>query len=236
MTANYDILLFTETWLQSDILDSEVCDSRYDIFRCDWDLSATNKKTGGGVMIFVKHALRAELNHEWQGSDTVESICITIPCHDTHSPTNLHIAVAYVPPDRTELNSRLMLIKSSMEYLIDKFPSDNFILTGDFNLTGVEWSVNYGGYKIHRSCPNYISEAAVNFLDEMSFLNLNQHNFIRNKKDNILDLCFSNNLISSIIHCQYPMVNEDCHHPSLEITLVDLYIEPIIEMFAPSQL
>lgn len=51
LCSDYDIILITETWLQNDILNSELFDMRYDVFRCDRDLILCNKASGGGVLI-----------------------------------------------------------------------------------------------------------------------------------------------------------------------------------------
>lgn len=41
------------------MLDAELCDSRYDTFRCNRDLTVTGKMIGGGVMLLVRHELGA---------------------------------------------------------------------------------------------------------------------------------------------------------------------------------
>lgn len=44
----YDIIILSETWLIPSISDSEVVDSRYQLYRCDRDRVATGKDDGGG--------------------------------------------------------------------------------------------------------------------------------------------------------------------------------------------
>lgn len=51
--------MFTETWLISEIYDSEIADSEYTIYRRDRTSSIFNSKSdGGGVLI----AVSADLN------------------------------------------------------------------------------------------------------------------------------------------------------------------------------
>lgn len=38
LNFDFDIVLVMVTWLQGDILDGELCDFRYGIFRSDYDL------------------------------------------------------------------------------------------------------------------------------------------------------------------------------------------------------
>lgn len=79
LSCDYDILCFTETWLQSDIFDTEICDTaKYDVFRCDRNLVSTSKATGSGVMICLRRELSATARCEWNCCDTIETICVSI--------------------------------------------------------------------------------------------------------------------------------------------------------------
>lgn len=60
---DFDFMLFTEAWLQNDILDTTLCDSRYDIFRCDRNLIASVKKSGGKVMVCTRRDFDAVDKH-----------------------------------------------------------------------------------------------------------------------------------------------------------------------------
>lgn len=44
LSHHYDIIIFTETWLQPNIYDSELLDDRYLVFRRDRNLLHTKKK------------------------------------------------------------------------------------------------------------------------------------------------------------------------------------------------
>ncbi|CAG9119353.1 unnamed protein product [Plutella xylostella] len=78
----------------SGILDSEICDSRYDVFRCDRDYNLTGKSTGGGVMLCVRREFGAFVRSEWSCSPT-ETLWVTIPARCLKATSDLHIAVAY---------------------------------------------------------------------------------------------------------------------------------------------
>ncbi|CAH8649897.1 unnamed protein product [Dicrocoelium dendriticum] len=50
-----DLIAFTETWLSSDISDSEVHVSGYQLLRCD----RFGGRSGGGVIFYTKNYLKA---------------------------------------------------------------------------------------------------------------------------------------------------------------------------------
>lgn len=95
LSYNYDIVIITETWLHSGILDGEVSDDRYDVFRYDRDLIVSGKKTGGGVMILVNRRLNA-CRVDISPSVYTELLMITISAKTLRSDTSLHIMSLYI--------------------------------------------------------------------------------------------------------------------------------------------
>ena|SRR5436190_14049986 len=76
ISANdFDLIFFSETWLNSSVLNSEICDcNKYFVYRrdrCD-----INKSQGGGVLILVKNNLKSVMQCSW--STTTEDIWVTI--------------------------------------------------------------------------------------------------------------------------------------------------------------
>ncbi|OWR41402.1 putative endonuclease/reverse transcriptase [Danaus plexippus plexippus] len=57
LNNNFDLVLLTEPWLNGSVLDSEVFDGRYTIYRRDRETSirSSHKKSGGGVLIAVSN-------------------------------------------------------------------------------------------------------------------------------------------------------------------------------------
>lgn len=55
--SSYDIIIFTETWLDDSYYNSELFDGRYLVWRRDRDYSRTGQRRGGGVLIAVKNEL-----------------------------------------------------------------------------------------------------------------------------------------------------------------------------------
>lgn len=230
LTSEYDIILFTETWLQSDILSTELCDSRYHVFRCDRNLISTGKKSGGGVMLCVRRALGASQCDEWSCAPSTESLCVTIPARALGASVNLHIAIAYVPPDSNEMQNRLNDVTFNLSRCVDCHSLDNFLLVGDFNLPQLRWdSVDRIA---HIEGSSVIQNVAISFIDDIGYLGLKQYNFNVNSKGKIFDLCFCT-LPLRITSSTNPVLKEDIYHPALHVKINDIYLKSFIERWQP---
>jgi hypothetical protein len=53
-----DLIGLTETWIQSDVSDSELFPGEYQVFRKDRDLEGTGYTTGGGVLVACKNIFK----------------------------------------------------------------------------------------------------------------------------------------------------------------------------------
>lgn len=49
------MICVTETWLNDNFVDSEICDKCYSVFRKGRESSKCNKFRGDGVLVAVKH-------------------------------------------------------------------------------------------------------------------------------------------------------------------------------------
>ena len=55
----YDIIVLTETWLDSRTLSRQVFGNNYEVFRCDRNAENSRKSTGGGVLVAVNSKFQA---------------------------------------------------------------------------------------------------------------------------------------------------------------------------------
>ena len=69
---DFDVIVFTETWLRAHISDSELFCNDFVIFRCDH-----RERIGGGVLIATKTRLNAELVH-FDIPANIEFLCIKL--------------------------------------------------------------------------------------------------------------------------------------------------------------
>lgn len=211
-----DVVLITETWLCEGILDTELCNSSYSIFRRDRGYGL-----GGGVMILCAEHLHACARPEWQKPD-LECIWVTIPARSLGSSRDMHIAVVYVPPN-SSLAVKTQSFIDLMSQVIDSHPHDHYMVLGDFNLPCVDWSS--GDPIILKKGAIETQNLASNLIAETSLHGLSQYNTHTNKCNNTLDLVFSESPVT-ILKSTHPLVNEDTFHPPLSILATDILIPP----------
>ena len=86
-----DIICLVETWLDSDILDSEIEIQGYSIIRLD------RNRHGGGVLFYVNDLFTFSL--VFKGTDGFECIVLSMLCSHRQSSPDLTIALLYRPPN-----------------------------------------------------------------------------------------------------------------------------------------
>ncbi|CAG4967484.1 unnamed protein product [Colias eurytheme] len=94
----FDIIVLTETWLNSSVNNSELFDPRYIVYRRDRGDSKCCKRDGGGVLIAVSRKLNSK--QIFCGQSSLENLWVLIETHKTDSnpPQQLALCVTYLPP------------------------------------------------------------------------------------------------------------------------------------------
>lgn len=125
-SLDYDIILLTESWLNSTIPNSFVLPAGYTIFRSD-----RVKGRGGGVLIAIKQGLpsRRLMNCEIYPESCVVEI-------SPNPGKDIILTVVYRPPD-ADLDDMMTL--NSLFHTVHK---NNSIIVGDFNIKNINWSSN----------------------------------------------------------------------------------------------
>lgn len=221
---DFDIILITESWLQSDILDGEICDSRYEVFRCDRNLEVTGKRAGGGVVCCVRRELSAVSLSDWQSNSLYECICFKISARALGTSVDLIVVLSYMPPDAFNLPNCLDNYLINFNTIHDKYKNVNYLLVGDFNLPCLSWSGD--GWSLTHMGSSLIQDRACAFVENLSLLGLTQHNYTLNHCDNTLDLCFSN--LPLEVSATDGLTRIDTFHPPLNIDILDLHIKSFI--------
>lgn len=224
LSTHYDIIILTESWLHEAILDSELCNNIYDVFRCDRDQKLTGKSKGGGVLIMVRKTLQAYTRDDYLCSPA-EALWITIPSRTFKSAVrhNLHLCSTYIAAGPHHIRD-IDIVHQSLKSLLTSNPLDHIVLIGDFNLPNIQWLNNNPIY-LHRGTAD-LRNASSNFINDLSLLGFNQYNHILNSHDNILDLVFCNFSID-LQRSNSPLLHEEGVHPSLELELQNLIINPL---------
>lgn len=132
-----DIIILTETWLNSSNFNGELGLSNYNIYRCDRVVSATESSQGGGVLIGIKRILKSCIvdfdytQFNYQGCEVVFVKVIT-----NHG--KFVIGAVYISPS-SSLECYMQLI-NYIPTVAEKYSDCIFILAGDFNLSKVSWN------------------------------------------------------------------------------------------------
>ncbi|XP_045471763.1 uncharacterized protein LOC123678670 [Harmonia axyridis] len=204
--SEYDIICLSETWLSSDILDSEICDDRYVLYRNDRNFDLTSKSRGGGVLIAVRSSLMAcsiNLDSIKESFPNVNIMGLRIGLRGSH----FYILTLYIPPNTaSDQYEDVLEAISVLPCLLDE--NANLIIVGDFNIPD---------YVTHRETTlhNVRVEVIENFLN---FFGLTQSNEDLNANQRLLDLVCSKCPIV-VRESLFPLVSIDAHHPPLEFSV-----------------
>lgn len=210
-SSEYDVIALTETWLDSDILDSEIVNSDYNLYRCDRNFSERGVTRGGGVLIAIKNDFNCtllDLSYFKQCAPSIDilglKIVLNIGC--------IYLYNLYIPPGLpVEQYEMFFEVFGSLHHFINN--EYQTIITGDFNLSEYKAFVDSNNNSI---IPSRRIQALLNFMD---FTELKQHNEIQNSSSRILDLVLSN-LELSVNASLEPLVNVDTHHPPLDFNIL----------------
>lgn len=92
LNNDYDIIIFTETWLNNTIFDAEIFDPRYTVHRRDREYTGR----GGGILIAVSNRISSQRKPEW-GSEC-EDLWISLVLNLGNRLVTVKICVVYLPP------------------------------------------------------------------------------------------------------------------------------------------
>ncbi|XP_039292602.1 uncharacterized protein LOC120353350 [Nilaparvata lugens] len=196
LASDYDVIVITETWLCNGIMDSELFTDSYIIYRRD-----RPQGMGGGVLIAVNRRVRSNLC-PCLTLDPYESLGVNI---NFEGVSHTVIAV-YIP-----CSSSFQYFDTYLSHLESCYAAigDKLIFLGDFNLPEITND---------RYCLELGSPSARRLASFVNFYELALCNTVLNCNNRILDLVFSS-IDINVERCDYFLVPEDAHHPSLVITV-----------------
>ncbi|XP_055632454.1 uncharacterized protein LOC129772945 [Toxorhynchites rutilus septentrionalis] len=213
----YDIVVLTETWLDSRTLSHQMFGEDYEVFRCDRNADNSRKARGGGVLVVVNSRLEARAvdNQKWI---CLEQMWTAITLGDR----TLFLCALYIPPDRIREHELFEThCQSVFSVLETAKATDEVILMGDFNLPRISWKKSCNGFLYPDLGYSTIHPNASFLLDDYSLATLSQINYVANQNDRSLDLCFVSAQDTAPFLCQAsaPLVKHTPHHPTLLVTV-----------------
>ena len=201
-TTSPDVIIATETWLNSEIKSSEFFDPSlgYNIYRNDRKSDAH-----GGVLIAIKNHL--EFTNVTSSAD-IEFLSGTL---QLPQKKKMVIGAYYRPPDRVD-EEYLYKTNEAISALRDKYKKAVFINSGDFNLPDIHWpsnSIRGNAY------PHRVSQR---FLEISQDLALEQMVDFTTRNQNILDLVLTSHPAFMIRCSRLPPLGAKSDH---DIVLYD---------------
>lgn len=127
--SQYDIIIFTEHWLNENFSSSEYFDENYFVERSD-RVSVNKQWGGGGAWIAIKKEFSYKRIHEWEKRSPFESVWIEMI--NRSSRNKLFMNVVYIPP-QTNYEVYSAYFDLLTEIMCVHQPDAKFIITGDFN-------------------------------------------------------------------------------------------------------
>lgn len=210
----------TETWLHPGVMDNELFDNSFQIFRRDRHTDAC--KLGGGLLIGLRNTLtcsRVEFPDTLNNLD-IEIISVRISLRGR----DIYVVNCYIPPssqNRQFPNGKNIFenLTLHLDYLEDiRKPGDEVILLGDFNLPSVDWVYS----REDDTClpTGDFSAKISDFLDNLSCSGFWQSSIVKNSLGRQLDLVFTTDY-SNILVERSPtkLTNIDVYHPPLLVTI-----------------
>ncbi|XP_055617239.1 uncharacterized protein LOC129762742 [Toxorhynchites rutilus septentrionalis] len=212
---DYDIYVFTETWLDDCIQSAQLFSSNYRVFRVDRCDTNSIRRRGGGVLIAVKQVYGSAAVRS-SNVITIEQLWVKVSVVGG----DILIGALYIPPDRSQDSSFVQLhFDAVSEVFRTQTGVITVVLLGDFNQPRLVWlETNNGEYASVDPSQSCINMASQVLLDNISFHALRQRNLIRNCSNRILDLIFSNGTLvsnGSVSVTREPIVPIDRYHPAL---------------------
>lgn len=183
----YDVYAIQETWLNSSVTDPEIIGAiNYSIIRSDRSCFSSNRKTGGGVMMFI--------NNKFKHTQVEISIRIILEIQIVEiilPSSSLLIINLYMPPNR----ARLTMVKELnriLNHVHTDFPSLGIILLGDFNAPNSIWEALPNEVNLNLINDNNLPPSEKRLFQSIFAHGLLQINSIPNSRGTYLDLIFTN--------------------------------------------
>lgn len=202
----YDVIILTETWLSSDVHDSELGLNGYQIFRVDRNYLNSNYSRGGGVLIAIKSYIKTSLI--CTNFNTLEQIYTLLFINSF----KILIGAVYLSPMSTLPDFEAHT--SSIEHLISSTNPTSILLCGDYNLPLIKWPKSNQGL----FASGTMSNTSTNLVDSFSYYNFYQLNQVPNARGCLLDLVFSSFDTPTVQLANTPIVSPDSYHPSLFVS------------------
>ena len=199
----YYIIIFTETWLTSDIASTELGLPQYRIFREDRCAATSRFSRGGGVLIAVRKSWNATELLPSVGN--IEQVIVKV----TMGNLIYVFGGVYLPPGSPPAS--YVALCNSIDELLANAVDLNVCVIGDFNLPRVTW-------QCESDCVDDILSSSA-LAECWNFHNLLQYNLVGNCDGRMLDWIFANFPVLKLSNPVSTFLPVDSYHPVLSCSL-----------------
>lgn len=216
-SSSYNVIVLTETWLNSSFLNSEILDSNWIIYRKDRDYNLSKTSRGGGVLIAVHTSIISE-------AVDVDILSSTEIVFTKLKFLNKQIFISsiYVPPSSND-DAYNNIFDAVLHVANMQNENDNILIFGDFNRPNLNFISDEENIKLLLPI-NITSDIDSKLIETFYGHNMYQIFNIKNSNNKFLDLCFSNidynfdvreaddnfHLFSNTYHHKGIIINFDC--------------------------
>lgn len=201
--SDYDVIVFTETWLCDAIFDNELGFHDFEIFRCD-RLYVKSDEVGGGVLIAIRKSYPSRIIKSYNSRAHFETLFVLMKL-GSHF---LLLNALYITKPSHEI---FTIYTELLENIFLKYPDSYFSILGDFNLPFLVWELDFDSVKMTYYCSNSMSDILLNSL---AYLGMFQINNFKNSLSRTLDLLFVNFVTVAVSVSDDPILPLDNHHPA----------------------
>ena len=201
--SNPDIIIGTETWLDTGIKSSEILTNQlgYDLQRRD-----RPNDPHGGVLVASKFNL--------QIGDVIVSMSLELLSANItlEKKKKFWIAAFYRPPNKTDVH-HLQTVKNELSQLKARSKKTPLLIEGDFNLPDIHWK------DLTVASSQYASRVNTTFPETIADFNLEQLVVFPTRKDNTLDIILKTHPSFKQRCKPIPSIGSSDH----DIVLLDMY-------------
>mgnify|MGYP002803580434 FL=1 len=128
LLKSFDIIVITESWLNSDVTDNYVSQSGYKTFRRD----RNDDQRGGGICTYIREQLNAVEICDMNDPE-IESQWLLIKTDRLPRGINtIILGTIYHPPRKDDRCLRAHIFKC-LDHLLTVYPNSGILVLGDFN-------------------------------------------------------------------------------------------------------
>ena len=212
-SCNFNIIIFTETWLNDSFTNQEIFGNDWLVYRNDRDYQNLNVNRGGGVLIAIHKSIPSE------GLEIIHSNLFEIVFVKIKSKfKNICLGSVYIPPNSVEeIYSEALHLINDINLTLDE--NDDIFVFGDFNRPNLSFII------IEEDQCLYPMELSTNIdfmlIDTFYGNDMVQILNIKNDLGHYLDLIFTNvkeNVTLSEVTETERFFNNTLHHKAMSVS------------------